>query len=191
MYKKVLIFDCFGVVASSFLTRYTKDALIYDSLPERFFVRIDKGEISEREALLLISKLVNRDPEVVRKEIDSYFKPNMVLVEFIKGLRKKGYKIILLSNASHSFFERFVFVEHSWFPELFDDIIISAAIKMVKPDSDIYLYTLKKNSLKPEDVIFIDDNQDNIVGAQKVQIPSILFKDVEQLKSELLKYNID
>lgn len=190
MDKKVLIFDCFGVVVSSLLTRWAKDVLIYKSLPDNFFVRIDSGELSEQEALLQMAKLVNREPEVVRKEIDSYFKPNTELISFMKELREKGYRIILLSNAAHSFFERFVFVEHPWFKELFDDIVISAAIKMVKPNSDIYLYTLSKNNLKPEDAIFIDDSEENIIGSEKVGIPSVLFKDTAQLKVELLKYNI-
>lgn len=190
MDKKVLIFDCFGVVVSSLLTRWTKDLSIYKDLPDRFFVRIDSGEISEQEALLQLSKLVNRDPEIVRKDIDSYFKPNYTLIDFMKDLRAKGYKIILLSNASHSFFERFMFVEHPWFPLLFDDMIISSAVKMVKPNSDIYMYALNKNNLKPEDAIFIDDNEDNIIGSKKVGIPSVLFKDTAQLKAELLKYNI-
>jgi HAD superfamily hydrolase (TIGR01509 family) len=192
MDKKVLIFDCFGVVVSSLLGRWVKDVSIYDSLPDEFFVRIDKGEISEQDALLQLSKLVNRDSKVVRKEIDSYFEPNTTLIDFIKKLRSKGYKIILLSNASHSFFERFVFVEHPWFAKLFDDIIISSAVKMIKPNSDIYLYTLKKNNLKPENTIFIDDNEDNIVGAQKVGIPSIVFKNTEQMKGELLlRFNVN
>jgi putative hydrolase of the HAD superfamily len=190
MNKKVLIFDCFGVVVSRLLSRWVSDNLGSEFNTDGIFNKIDIGEISENDALLYFSKSVNRSSEVVRQEIDSYFEPNTILIDFIKELRSKRYKIILLSNASHSFFERFVFVEHPWFPALFDDIVISAVVKMIKPNSDIYLYTLKKNNLKPEDAIFIDDNKDNIVGSEKVGIPSILFKDTEQLRVELLKYNI-
>lgn len=191
MNKKTLIFDCFGVVASRVLDGWVLDNLGPAFNANSILNKIDLGEISEYDALLELSKLVNRDPEIVRKEIDSYFEPNTTLIDFIKELRKKGYKIVLLSNASLSFFERFVFVEYPWFAKLFDDIVISATIKMIKPNRDIYLFTLNKNKLKPEDAIFIDDNQQNIVGAQKVGIPSILFTDTEQLKLEFKKYNIN
>ncbi|MCX6752242.1 MAG: HAD-IA family hydrolase [Candidatus Nomurabacteria bacterium] len=192
MKKKALIFDCFGVVASRVLGGWIPDNLgtkfEFDS--SDIFNKIDLGQMSENEAILEFSNLVNRPPQVVRKEIDAYFRPNLELVDCIKKLKSKKYKIILLTNSSHSFFERFVFIEHPWFRELFDDIIISSQIKMIKPYKDIYLYALKQNNLKPEDAVFIDDSQSNVIGAQNVGIGSILFKDVAQLKKDLLKYQI-
>lgn len=190
MSKKTLIFDCFGVIATRVLGGWVPDNLGFEFDTTDIFNKIDKGEISEHEALLEFAKLVNRPTKVVRKEIDAYFKPNLELIDFIKNLREKEYKIILLTNSAHSFFERFVFIEHPWFQTLFDDIIISSQVKMIKPYKDIYLYALKKNNLKPEDAIFIDDSKSNILGAKHVGIPSILFKDTKQLKGELLKYNV-
>lgn len=192
MSKKAFIFDCFGVVASSVLGGWAPDNLNkfgYDS--HDIFKKIDLGEISENDALLEFSKLVNRPAEIVRKEIDAYFNPNTELIDYINELKNRKYKVILLTNSSHDFFERLVFKDYPWFRDLFDDIIISSQIKMIKPYKDIYLYALKKNNLDPKDAVFVDDSKSNVIGAQAVGIDSILFKDTEQFKSDLKKYILD
>jgi HAD superfamily hydrolase (TIGR01509 family) len=61
---------------------------------------------------------------------------------------------------------------------------------MIKPEKEIYIYTLEKNSLKPEDVVFIDDSQKNVDGGKKVGIDSILFQNTDQLRQDLKKFGI-
>jgi epoxide hydrolase-like predicted phosphatase len=191
MDKKTLIIDCFGVVASTPSMSWINDNLGVEFDKKDLLKRANLGEIPEEDVFLKLSTFVNRSPSAVREEIDGYFKLNEELIAYLKELKLKKYKIILLTNANHTFFERFIFVKYPWFRDLFDDIIISSKIKMLKPSNDIFLYVLKQSNLKPEEVIFIDDSQSNIVVAQNMGIQSVLFENTKQLKAELLKYNID
>jgi HAD superfamily hydrolase (TIGR01509 family) len=54
-------------------------------------------------------------------------------------------------------------------------------MKMRKPDSEIYLRVLQEQQLKPEQTLFIDDNQGNIDGAANLGIQTLHLKDPEQL----------
>ncbi len=190
MNKKAILFDCFGVITDRVLGNWVPKGMSLGFDPTEIFRKLDMGEMTEVESLQFFSQTVDRPIDEVRKEIDSHFKPNYELLEFIKDLKQNGHRIILLSNASNDFFERLIPVEYPQFLESFDDVIISSKIQMIKPNKDIYLYALEKNSLKPEDAVFIDDNKDNIVGAEDVGIYSILFKDNTQLKNDLKEIGI-
>jgi len=188
MKKKALIFDCFGVVASPAISHWILNNLGPEFNKAELLNRFDLGEISCDEMLCVFSKLACRSSDVIHQEITTYCTLDFELIDYIKELKATAYKIILLTNANGSFLEQFICKEYPWFRDLFDSIVISSEIKMVKPNKDIYLHSLKVNCLSPEDAIFIDDSSSNILGAEKVGIPSILFRDTQQLKADLLKY---
>lgn len=185
MKKSTIIFDCFGVIAGRVLGKWIPDNLGVDFDPSELFDKHDLDEIKEHELLAHLAELVGRDPSIVRKEIDSNFKLNVPLVDFIKQLKQKGYKIVLLSNANHSFFDRYVFVRHPDFKNLFDDIVISSRIKMIKPNPEIFYHALSNNKVKAEEVIFIDDTERHVLAAKGIGIDAIVYRDVAQLKNDL------
>lgn len=57
----------------------------------------------------------------------------------------------------------------------FEGIVVSGDEKMIKPNEDIYLLLLERYSLKAEESIFIDDNYNNIVAANKLGFQTIHF----------------
>ena len=59
-----------------------------------------------------------------------------------------------------------------------------------KPDKEIFNLTLKKLKLNPQQVLFIDDKIENIQGAKKLGIPSILFKNNKDLIEQLTKRGV-
>ena len=77
-------------------------------------------------------------------------------VNILKKLKSKNYKLIALTNWS---FETFpVAIRRFEFLKLFDGIVVSGKIKMLKPFKDIYNYTINKYKLSPSECVFIDDN---------------------------------
>ena len=52
-------------------------------------------------------------------------------------------------------------------------MIISAEIGKIKPDRDFYEYILNKYHIKPEELLFLDDNINNINGASILGINTI------------------
>lgn len=99
-------------------------------------------------------------------------KENKEMTKLIKELKELEYGIYLCSNAASRFYSY-----KNRYPvfKYFDDIVISADIKKSKPDQEIYEYVLKKNKLNPDDCLFIDDLNENIISAEKLGISGYQF----------------
>ena len=57
----------------------------------------------------------------------------------------------------------------------FEIIIDSSAVKMVKPDKKIFLLTCRRLGLKPQECLFVDDDEKNIKVAQKLGFQTVHF----------------
>jgi len=69
--------------------------------------------------------------------------------------------------------------------EIFDEVYASTLMGISKPNPDFYRYILKKEGVKPENTVFIDDTEENILSAQKIGIKSILFTGPDSLKQQI------
>lgn len=92
----------------------------------------------------------------------------------------------MLSNAENYLFPYI----HRRLSSLFDHLIISWQVGFRKPDPQIYQQIFKYGSWKPEEVIFVDDKEENVLGAQALGINGVLFEGYPKLLSELKKYQI-
>lgn len=190
MTKKAVIFDCFGVlypeITKNFFQRNIKlfdgDSSFMDDLD----LQIDLGKITRREFLFKLEEKTKIPADKIESELDQDAVYDRDLVELIKKL-KQTYKIGFLSNAGR---EEAEIIWRDKIDHLFDVKIISGEIGIVKPDPKIYALCLEKLGVKPAECAFIDDNPANVAGAQNIGMDSILYKDIDQLKSDLLKYDI-
>jgi 2-haloacid dehalogenase len=110
-------------------------------------------------------------------------------VEIFRQFKETGkYKIYALTNWSAETFpvalKRFDFL--NWF----DGIVVSGAEKMRKPTPEFYHLLLDRYNVKAEEALFIDDNDRNILAAEKIGIYCIHFTSAEQLKDELIKRHL-
>lgn len=191
------IFDCFGVILDPLVNGwYKENRLKYglvDNNLQSFLMEVDLGNASEDDIIEYFMKYdgINSTKEELRKDIDSYLKLDTKLADIIKKLKEKGFKTILLSNANASVFERKIYTTYPEFKNLFDDIIISSNIKMIKPNSDIYLHTLNKIGSKPEESLFIDDSKKNVDGAINVGINGYLYTDSNLFAEYIKSLGID
>ncbi|MGI6578835.1 MAG: HAD family hydrolase [Saccharofermentanales bacterium] len=103
--------------------------------------------------------------------------------QLIKELKAKGYKIYLLSNASsrqHEYWDRISASEY------FDGTVISADVKMVKPDPKIFEHLCEKFSLLPAECFFIDDLEQHVIAAESIGIEGYVFDgNVSKLRQAL------
>ncbi len=96
-------------------------------------------------------------------------------LEFIKQLAAdKKFKLILLSNTNELHInwikDKVSFYED--FKNCFDAFYLSHEIMLRKPNLDIYQFVLDEHQLNPNEVLFIDDTEENILGASKLGIPT-------------------
>ncbi len=120
-----------------------------------------------------------------RREYFSADRVDQELVRVIEALRSR-YRIGLLSNAPDKLG---VWLENDWgIKHLFDAIVYSADVGMVKPDPRIYQLTLERLAVEPSEALFVDDYSRNIEAALALGMRAILFTSTKALKEELQQY---
>ncbi len=113
-----------------------------------------------------------------------YMPPLPKMEEFILRLKKAGYNVYLLSNATPRFFDVYQNVPALC---LMDGYFISALYKIIKPQREIYEAFCKKFNLRADECFFIDDMPVNIEGARSFGMKGFVFdtKDLIGLENEL------
>ena len=116
---------------------------------------------------------------------DSIVGPITGTVGILQRLKKADYAIYGLSNWSSETFP--IAYEKYDFFKLFDGIVISGEVKLVKPDPAIFEMILKMINRPAFECLLIDDSEANIAAAEKLGFVVIHFKSTEQLELELQK----
>ena len=163
---------------------------VYQSLE---WARMDRGSLTDEQAAELICRrLPERLHETVHELIDRWDRPILPvegMEELIAELKEKGYGIYLLSNASYR--------QHEYWPRVpasrcFDGTMVSADVKLVKPQPEIYRLLCDTFSLEPDECVFIDDAINNVEGAVLCGMHPIVFHDdVDELRTRLREEGVD
>jgi len=143
------------------------------------------GEISMEHHWRGIHEILHIPPEERLEFIRQFWSAdglNQELVDYLPALRKH-YRIGLLSNANDDL--RQMLVERWQIADLFDDMIISAEVGLLKPDRRIYELALQRLGVLPDEAIFIDDMPVNVEGARAAGLHAIQYLDNRQLIEEL------
>ena len=115
-------------------------------------------------------------------------RPNAVMVDWVRVLRRRGIKTAVLSNMSRhvsSYLRR----QAQWLG-LFDHLCFSGELGIVKPSPAIYHVCLEALGVPASQVLFIDDREVNITGARAVGIRGIVFRSVEDLARDLKPFGL-
>ena len=78
-------------------------------------------------------------------------------------LKSEGYGIYLLSNANTNIMRQ---LGHAPACRFLDGIVVSAEERLMKPDPAIFRLLCDRYDLKPGECLFVDDNEDNCIGAR-------------------------
>lgn len=109
---------------------------------------------------------------------------NLELIEIIKDLKKRGYKVAILSNYSVALRQKLI---DEGLHDLFDEIVISAEVGFQKPQPEIFDILFKKLGLASHEIIFVDDTKQSLLGHENIGYKPIHFVGNEQFKSDLNK----
>lgn len=83
----------------------------------------------------------------------------------VARLREKGYRIYILSNYSSVLFE--AHTKGASFRDNLDGKVISYMIHKIKPEPEIYQYLFSEYDLDPEESVFFDDREENVLASAK------------------------
>ena len=97
--------------------------------------------------------------------------------------------LFAITNFSGEFWRPFVAQEAAFFAP-FRDVVVSGDEKMMKPDSAIYRLALDRFGLRADEAVFVDDNADNVAGAESVGLHARLFVDAPTLRGQLVELGL-
>lgn len=133
--------------------------------PAELLQAVDQGVASQPDTLETslvadIARMVFTPEHMVKTQV---FVPEAL--DFVRELKEQGHNVYILSNFPPESFH-IMQEENPDIFSLFDGIIISGDVGLIKPDPAIYEYILKTFNLKRDNAFFIDDQPVNIQVAQ-------------------------
>jgi HAD superfamily hydrolase (TIGR01509 family) len=194
---KNVIFDLGNVLISFVPSEYLKkknypsnirNTIINDIFRSEEWKKLDNGDITVPEAIdsIALKSALNREEIalVFNFRTDIMF-PLDDNVRLLPELKKHGFRLFYLSNFPLDSFEE---VKNDYyFFRYFDGGIISAEVKLSKPDIRIFRYILNKYDLKAEESVYIDDIEENVTASEKTGMQGLLTFGSVKISAELGK----
>lgn len=105
------------------------------------------------------------------------------------GRLQKQYSLGVLSNIGKEHFD------YKWkyfhLNQYFSFFVASGYEGLAKPNLAIYELLLKKTGISPEDCLFIDNLERNLLPAKQLGMKTILFESQSKLENQLLHMGVD
>lgn len=171
---KAIIFDCFGVLLQRDGHEFYKLVASKEKQKQinKLEIQADLGEISEKEFNKQVAELADSTPAKVLAETTMYTR-NQEMLNFIHEMRERKFKVSVLTNVSKDTIGRFFTVDEQ--RNLFDDVVISSEVGLVKPDPEIFALAARRLALQPEECIFVDDTASNCRAAAESGIKAVAY----------------
>jgi putative hydrolase of the HAD superfamily len=148
---------------------------------------MDRGTVDEPTLVRRFAARMGR-PEAEIEALFDHVRASLVPIEptvaLLRELHGAGLRLYGLSNMSASIFA-YLHGRHEFFA-LFDGIIVSAAVKSLKPEPAIYEHLRERFALDFGESVFIDDFERNVEGARRLGLPAIRFESIGQVRRDLV-----
>lgn len=193
--KRAVIFDFGGVLMKTIdqRPRHTWDdrlGLAHGSVEKivhgsESWRKAQRGELSVADYWADVARQLGLIEADINQLSQDYFSADRLdenLIAYIRELRTEGHPIALLSNDSPALTDK---LNALGITNLFDPLIISGNIGVMKPDAAAYQAVLSALGHAPNETIFIDDMPGNVAGAQAVGMNAIRYVDGMDLRAAL------
>jgi len=190
-----VIFDLGGVLVTwrpqEIIDAFYADDALRAAVRERVFqhpdwVEMDRGMLDEPALVARFAERMDRPISEMAALLDHVrdsLRPLPASVALASSLRDRGLTLYALSNMSMPMF-RHLESRYGFFG-LFDGIVISGDVKLLKPEREIYEHLVSRFGVRAEETVFIDDLPRNVEAARDVGLEAIRFESLEQCAREL------
>lgn len=194
IFKKNIIHWFLKIIASGYLFSairkldWATTGLLLKYVGKKFGLLSE--EITNQEFLNCASRSKNQALINLTIKISCEYKLNKSVFNLIEHLNRKGYVQHIGSNIGKDVFEKFALQHHAVFQYFTAIHIINTKESHTfnkKPNQGFFYNYLQKyaHELNGKQIIFIDDQLQNVLSAQFCGINAILFCHINQLKQDL------
>jgi FMN phosphatase YigB (HAD superfamily) len=174
------------IIESFYAEPELREALRTHAFHHDDWLAMDRGTLDEPTIVRRIAARMAR-PEREISRLFTHIREALVPIEatvsLLHELRERGFNLYGLSNMSEPIFEH-LSARHGFFG-LFHGIVVSGAVKLVKPEPGIYGELTKRYDVNFAESVFIDDLERNVAAARALGLPAIQFATTEQVRREL------
>ena len=186
MYKAI-IFDFFGVFCPDItMNWFQKTVPDYNKKLSDFqaiCTRSDYGTLTKSDFYKEVATLANVPVDEMIAGVEAETAINISLVNYVKGLKRDGYQTACLSNGTHEW--TLAVIKDHGLRLLFDEVILSGDLGIVKPNPEIYIRALDILHVAASEAIFVDDRKVNVTAAEECGIHSLVFESTDRFISDL------
>lgn len=182
---KAIIFDCFGVLTADLWREFCV------SLPpgpqvqkaKQLNAQYDAGTITKEEFVEGVYRATGKEFKHIENLLDTDITKNTALIDYIRSLRDKNYKMSILSNVGTTWIkDKFLSSNER---KLFDDILLSFEAGFTKPDPRIFALAAKRLGVDINECVLIDDVESYCLAAKAQGMSAVWYQDFAQMKREL------
>jgi putative hydrolase of the HAD superfamily len=177
------IFDMGGVVSRN--ADVFPDVFSYLNITQEEFLtfagenmeKLMNGKVSTDEFWAQFSRRYGR--EVKEELFGKFFHPSIdrEVIALIRQVKAHS-RVVCGTNTFDPHYDHHLGRGHY---AIFDTVFASNKIGLSKPDPEFYRYILKNEGVNPENTFFVDDEEANVLSAERMGIKATLFRDSKSL----------
>lgn len=169
-----VIFDCFGVLYSG-ARHYVVSRAPHQhrQAVDELFSQADYGYITTAEFLQQVAAYISMTPEELATIMGRQYHRDEQMLASLARIRDAGTQTALLSNVNDTLIGKLFTPQE--LAALFNVVVTSSAVGMVKPHPEIYELAATKLGLLPEACLMIDDVVENVEGARRAGMDAVQF----------------
>ena len=198
---KAITFDLDGVYfingKSNFIANIVKLGVSEDEA-KRVFLKSDEmnhqykeGKMTDEEYWAWANNewKLNETPKKLMELLISGYEVDQDVVETVKKVRTNGHKTLICTNnfpaRINGLQERFKFLDD------FDAKAVSYEVGSSKPDPKIYQKLIEVSGVNANEIVYADDNNDNILEAQKLGINAFFYEGFDKFVEKLKELKVN
>lgn len=195
-----IVFDISNVLAPFRFQEYLQEKGFDAAMMKRIFkasamtpywTEFERGRLTDDE---VIAAFISADPAIEAElhaafdHVDGMMGTYDYTEGWLRALKAAGYRLYCITNFTPAGFRQCY--DKISFVEGFDGCVYSFEEGFVKPEPEIYRVLLERFALAPEDCVFIDDTEANVLAARQEGLAGIVFRSYEQAAAELRELGV-
>ncbi len=143
--------------------------------------RMERGEISEDQALIEVTRRTGVDPAHACRSLDAILSPRPPVIRLLQNLSISEICVISNIDPVHARWCR----AHAGIESLVTRWIFSFDVGAMKPEPEILQFALKTMGVRNIEALLLDDRAENVAAALALGMDAIRFESPAQAEAEL------